>query len=79
LPTRVREAREHGPIWCIGASLARLLPVIEINKEFTDFFDDPKRSRLTSWQSFVFSGIGMVGWVLGAILVAAVSGLTQKP
>jgi hypothetical protein len=55
------------------------LPVIEINKEFTDFFDDPKRSRLTSWQSFVFSGIGMVGWVLGAILVAAVSGLTQKP
>jgi len=55
----VPKAREHGRIWCFGASLARLLPVIEINKEFTDFFDDPKRSRLTGWQSFVFSGIGM--------------------
>jgi hypothetical protein len=77
--TCVRAAREHGPIWCFGASLARLLPVIEINKEFTDFFDDPKRCRLTAWQSFVFSGVGLAGWVLGAILIAAISGLTQKP
>jgi uncharacterized protein YjbI with pentapeptide repeats len=77
--TCVQAAREHGPTWCFGASLARLLPVIEINKEFTDFFDDPNRTRLTAWQSFVFSGIAMAGWVLGAILVAAVSGLTQKP
>jgi hypothetical protein len=53
--------------------------VIEINKEFTDFFNDPGRTRLTSWQSFVFSVIGIVGWVLGAILIAAVAGLTQKP
>jgi hypothetical protein len=71
-------AKRHGAIWCFGASLARLLPVIEINKEFTAFFDDPKRERLTGWQSFIFSAIGIVGFVLGAILIAAVSGLTQS-
>jgi hypothetical protein len=69
---------KHGFIWCFGASLSRLLPVIEINKEFTSFFDDPKRERLTGWQSFIFSAMGIVGWVLGAILIAAVSGLTQS-
>jgi hypothetical protein len=77
--TCVPIAREHGRIWCFGASLSRLLPVIEINKEFSDFFDDPERKRLTGRQSFVFAVVGMVGWVLGAILIAAVSGLTQKP
>jgi hypothetical protein len=75
----VPAARAHGPVWCFGASLARLLPVIEINKEFSTFFDDPQRTRLTGRQSFVFSAIGMAGWVLGAILITAVSGLTQKP
>ena len=69
----------HGFVWCIGASLSRLLPVIEINKEFSDFFNDPKRERLTGWQSAVFSTIAIIGFVLGAILVAAVSGLTQNP
>jgi hypothetical protein len=73
----VRDEKQ-GFIWCFGASLSRLLPVIEINKEFTDFFDDPERKRLTGWQSFIFSVIGIVGFVLGAILVAAVSGLTQS-
>ncbi|MGH6812767.1 MAG: hypothetical protein ACREDM_10600 [Methylocella sp.] len=82
LRTRVRGVREenHGLIWCFGASLARLLPGIEINKEFTAFFDDPdpERKRLTGWQRFVFSAMGIVGWVLGLILLAAVSGLTQS-
>jgi len=27
----------HGFIWCYGASLSRLLPVIEINEDFKDF------------------------------------------
>jgi hypothetical protein len=69
----------RGFIWCYGASLARLLPVIKINKKFTDFFNDPERNRVTDWQSFIFSAMGIVGWVLGAILLAAVSGLTQSP
>jgi hypothetical protein len=76
--TCVPAAHTHGPIWCLGASLTRLLPVIEVNKEFTDFFKDPGRKRLTGLQSFVFSLIGLLGWLLGLILLAAISGLTQK-
>jgi hypothetical protein len=62
----------------------RLLPVIEI-KEFKDFFDNPISSiseGLTGWwQRFAFAGfavgLAIVGWVMSAILVAAVAGLTQ--
>jgi uncharacterized protein YjbI with pentapeptide repeats len=74
------EARKEpkGWLWCFGASLARLLPVIEINKEFTDFFNDPKRERLNGLQNILFSALGIIGWVLGLILVAALSGLTQS-
>jgi hypothetical protein len=73
----VRDAG-HNFLWCIGASLTRLLPVIEINREFTDFFNDPKRERLTGFQMFVFSVIRVIGWFLAAILVAAVSGVTSN-
>jgi len=69
--------KHRGKLWCFGASLARLLPVIEINKEFTEFFNDPERERLNWWQSILFAALGIVGFVLGAILIAAVSGLTQ--
>jgi hypothetical protein len=69
---------KHGFIWCFGASLSRLLPVIEINKEFTELFNDPQRNYFTGWQNFIFSFMGIVGWVLGLILLAAVSGLTQS-
>ncbi|MGC2221950.1 MAG: hypothetical protein WA624_06065 [Methylocella sp.] len=80
LRTRVKGVRDenHGLVWCFGASLSRLLPVIAINKEFTDFFDDPQRNYFTGWQSFIFSAMGIVGWVLGLILLAAVTGLTQS-
>lgn len=53
--------KHRGRLWCFGASLSRLLPVIEINKEFSDFFNDPNRERLRGWQSFVFSVIGIIG------------------
>ena len=68
----------HGLFWCFGASLDRLLPVVAINPEFPDFFNDPKGERLTGWQSFIFFAIGIIGFVLGAVLAAAVSGLTQN-
>jgi hypothetical protein len=70
--------KHRGKLWCGGASLARLLPVIEINKEFTEFFNDPERDRLNWWQSILFAALGIVGFVLGAILIAAASGLTQS-
>ncbi len=80
LRTRVQGVcdENHGIVWCFGASLSRLLPVIDINEDFKGFFKDPNRATLTGWQSFVFSAMGIVGWVLGAILIAAVSGLTQS-
>jgi len=60
------------------ASLSRLLPVIELNKEFTDFFNDPTRQRLTFWPTIVFSALGIIGWILGAVLIVALSSLTQS-
>ncbi|MGH6838435.1 MAG: hypothetical protein ACREDT_06480 [Methylocella sp.] len=33
---------------------------------------------LTGRQSFIFSVMGIVGWVLGLILLAAISGLTRS-
>jgi uncharacterized protein YjbI with pentapeptide repeats len=74
----VPAAKNRGAIWCSCASLAQLLPVITINKELTDFFNDPERKNLKSWQVFVFSALGVVGLALGAILLIAVSGLTQN-
>ncbi|PNE11903.1 MAG: hypothetical protein CR217_06355 [Beijerinckiaceae bacterium] len=71
---------EHtGPLWlwCFGASLQRLLPGIEINKEFTKFFQDTYGDRFKWWQNILFSMLGVAGFVLGAILLAVVSGLTQ--
>jgi hypothetical protein len=74
----VPAARVKGIPWCICASLAQLLPVIQINKELTDFFNDPERARLKGWQIFFFSTLGIIGFALGAILVLAVSGLTHS-
>jgi hypothetical protein len=67
----------RGKLWCFGASLSRLLPGIEINKEFTEFFCDPDRKRLKGWQSLFFSTYVVIGWLLVGLLVIAVSGLTQ--
>jgi uncharacterized protein YjbI with pentapeptide repeats len=67
----------HGLIWCFGASLSRLLvgilPVVEMNKEFTEFFYDPERNRLTGLQSFIFLTMGYMGWLLSTIVIIAVS------
>jgi len=74
-----RQKAGHGAFWCWGAALARLLPIIEINKEFTDYFDEPgQREKLRGLPNIVFSAISVLGWFLAAILIAAVSGLTGK-
>jgi len=70
-------ARRKGSLWCAGASLSRLLPIIELNSEFTEFFNDPNRERLRSWQLVFFALLGILGALLGSVLVAAISGLTQ--
>ncbi len=68
--------RKKSWLWCFGAGLSCILPV---NKEFTAFFHGPDRPKFNWLQGTTFYGLRLVGWILGAALVAAVSGLTQGP
>jgi hypothetical protein len=78
------EAWRRGPVWCLGASFDQLLPIVELNKEFGDFFNDPlkgfplKRERLAGWQVFYFAIHSLLGFLLGSFAVAALAGLTQS-
>jgi hypothetical protein len=72
-----QKARDKGIVWCGLASLSRLLPIIELNKEFTDFFNDPDRDRFGKGLLLFFSGYAIIGAVLAGLVVAALSGLTQ--
>jgi hypothetical protein len=70
-------AQANGFWWCVGASLDRLLPaVIQLNKEFADFFNDPASLRGCVKSFFVILRIW--GWVLGSFLLAGLAGLTQR-
>jgi hypothetical protein len=75
-------ARQRSLAWRLGASLHRLLPAVELSKEFKDFFDNTeepdKPRKLNGWLIAFFSGIALAGWVLGFFLLAAMGGLTQK-
>jgi hypothetical protein len=76
-------ARRRGLWWRLGASLHRLLPVIELSKEFTDFFDNPppkpdEAPNLSRFQVAYFAGHAIAGWILGFFLIAAMGGIIQK-
>jgi hypothetical protein len=75
-------ARKHNVFWRFGACLHRLLPVVELSKEFEDFFDNKTEpgqpTKLHPWQMAFFSAIALAGYVLGFFLLAAMSGLTGK-
>lgn len=67
----------HGSIWCFGAAVNQLLPVINIRKEFADFFDDATLNRFTPWQSVLFTMLKIFGWALGGIVLAAMATITH--
>jgi hypothetical protein len=76
-------ARRQGLLWLFGASLHRLLPIIELSKEFTNFSDNPppqfdEEPNLNRLQVAYFAGHAVAGWILSLILLAAMSGITQK-
>jgi hypothetical protein len=77
-------ARSQGLLWLLGASLHRLLPVVELSKEFKDFFDNPKRAdcrtrrNLNGIQVAFFAVMALLGWIFGFFLIAAITGLTSK-
>jgi hypothetical protein len=82
--SRAPNACRHDIAWRFFASLQRLLPIVEFNKEFKDFFDNPLPSsadetRNLNWkQAAFFSFLALAGWVLGFILLAAMTNLTPK-
>lgn len=78
---RVERKKDYGQdfMWCWGASLSRLLPIIKLNIEFDEYFaHKDHRERLKGWPSFFFACVAVLGWALGVILLGAVSGLTGK-
>jgi hypothetical protein len=68
---------KHGVFWCFGASVDRLLPFITLKKEFSQFFDDEKDNRFTPRQDLFFMVFAVLGWVLGAIVLAAMGTFTK--
>jgi hypothetical protein len=70
-------ARAKGKAWMFGASLDQLLPIVSLNKEFENFFNDPWRLRLKGWQLGYFAFHALFGFLLGSFVVAALAGLTQ--
>jgi hypothetical protein len=76
-------ARQHSLLWRGGASLHRLLPIISLAKEFEMFFENPspqfdEKPNLTRFQVAYFAVHAIIGWALGLVLLAAMSGITQK-
>jgi len=76
-------ARRHGPLWIMGASLHRLLPIVELSKGFTKFFENSTtseswRRNLNPFQEVYFALHALLGWALGLILLAAMGGIIQK-
>jgi hypothetical protein len=71
------KAREKGALWMFGASFDQLLPIVSLNQEFADFFNDPERKHLEGWQVAYFVFHTLFGLLLGSFVVAALAGLTQ--
>jgi hypothetical protein len=70
------EAWNKGWAWRFWASLDHLLPIVELNKDFADFFDGTP-GRLKAWQLHYFAFHALVGYVLASFVVAGLAGLTQ--
>jgi hypothetical protein len=71
------KAKKNGRWWCIWASLDHLLPIVEINKEFSEFFDRSKEKWLKGWLFAYFAIQSLIGYVLASFVVAGLAGLTQ--
>jgi hypothetical protein len=64
---------KHGSLWCFGASVNKLLPVVSLKKDFADFFDNQRRNMFTPWQDVFFTVLAALGWGLGLIVIAAMA------
>ncbi len=66
-------------VWCFGASVNRLLPVLNLKKEFVEFFDKPEINQFTPCQEFFFVVFALFGWALSFIVIAAFATITRGP
>jgi hypothetical protein len=72
-------AEKHSFIWCLGASVNRLLPVLNLKKEFVEFFDTRALNQFKPCQDFFFVVFAIFGWVLSFIVIAAFATVTHGP
>jgi hypothetical protein len=61
--------------WMAAASLDSLLPIVELDKAFSD--NVPTHVHFMAAKA-VFWMLSVAGWILGSFLVAGLAGLTQK-
>jgi hypothetical protein len=75
-----RNTRSQGVPWCIAASLDRMLPIVELDKSFGEYLGagNANPNRPTHGQVVYFWVHALLGWVLGLLLIAAISGITQR-
>lgn len=59
---------KHSLWWCLGLSLDRLLPVIQLSKDYSDVV-------FHGWQRAWFMGQGLFGWVLAFFIAAGLAGV----
>ncbi len=65
--------------WILACSLDLLLPIVELNKEHSEFVMETLGSApATAWVKYYFYVHKIIGWVLGSFLIAGLAGLTQK-
>jgi hypothetical protein len=69
--------RQRSVLWCFGAALNHVLPVVSLSPEFSDFMNDPKGERLRPWHKVAFAALALAGWALSFFVIAAITGLTQ--
>jgi hypothetical protein len=77
------KARRQGYWWRFFASLHQLTPIGGLGQEFTNFFtnsspEQDEQPNLSPCQILYFAGHSIIGWVLGFLLVAAMSEIIQK-
>ena len=48
-----------------------------MNKEFTNFLDDPRRERTEGWQLAYFAAHKLMGYLLAIFVGAAIAGLLK--
>jgi hypothetical protein len=61
--------QEHSKKWMLGYSLAKLLPLVNLGKNFD--------AVVHGWQQGYFMFHQLVGWALASFIVAGLSGLTK--